>query len=50
MTKTIIASLVALGIAGAVAAPAMSHQPKRQTVEKSADPKDIWDHQQKNGG
>jgi len=50
MTKTIIASLVALGIISSVAAPAFAHRPKAQTaVEKPSLPKDFWEQQQENG-
>ena len=50
MTKTIIASLVALGIIGAIALPAFAHRTgSPSTVEKPFPPKDFWDQQQKNG-
>ena len=50
MTKTIIAALVAVGLIGAIAAPAFAHRPKPQpTMEKPSLPKDFWEQQQKNG-
>ncbi len=50
MTKTIIAALVALGLVGSIAAPALAHKPGQQssTEKPSFPPKDFWD-QQKGG-
>jgi len=49
MTKTIIAALVAVGLIGAIAAPAFAHKPGQQaTTEKPFPPKDFWDQQRKN--
>lgn len=51
MTKTIIAALVAVGLVGAIAAPAFAHKPGQQaTTEKPFPPKDFWDQQQRNSG
>jgi len=51
MTRTIVAALVALGLVGAIAAPAFAPHPKPQTtVEKPFPPKDFWDQQQRNAG
>ena len=49
MTNTLIAALVAVGLIGAIAAPAFAHKPGQQaTTEKPFPPKDFWDQQQKN--
>lgn len=47
MMRTLVAALVALGIVGAIAAPAFAHKPRPQaTTEKpSFPPKDFWDQQ-----
>jgi hypothetical protein len=51
MTRTIIAAFVALGIAGAIAAPASAHKFGQQSsTEKPFQPKDFWDQQQHNSG
>ncbi len=50
MTRTIIAALVALGLVGAITAPAFAHRPKPQAAaEKPIPPKDFWEQQRMNG-
>lgn len=49
MTRTIVAALIALGLVGTIAAPAVAHKPGKQaSVEKPFPPKDFWDQQQRN--
>lgn len=51
MTRTIVAALVALGLVGAIAAPAFAHRPKPQTATDKPFPvKDFWDQQMKQTG
>lgn len=47
MVRILAASLVMLGLVGAIAAPAFAHRGASQTVvEEPFPPKDFWDQQQ----
>ncbi len=51
MTRTIIASLIALSIVGGIATSASAHRPKPQAAaEKPFSGQTFWEEQQKNTG
>ena len=49
MTKSLIASIVALSFVASVAASAIAHPQPQTSVQKPFPPKDFWDQQRING-
>lgn len=50
MKHTIIATLIALGLIAAIAAPGLAHRSATTgTIEKPFPPKDFWEQQRRSG-